>query len=140
MARMSSPPGGTERPLIVRVVYTLLGLTFLVVGLIGVGLPGLPGTPLLLIALWFFSMSNERLHRWMLTNRWFGTVLADYQAGLGIPRRFKAAAVASVIIAVTASIATGVTDWRLRVALVALAVAGIVFILTRPTRERVLSG
>ena len=128
-------PGGSERPRILRFVYTLLGVFFLSLGVVGLLLPGFPGTPFLLVAAWLFSMSNERLHRWMLSNRWFGQVLSDYHAGLGIPRRIKAAAIGSVVIVVATSVTLGVTDWRLRAAVVALAIGGIVFILTRPTRE-----
>jgi uncharacterized membrane protein YbaN (DUF454 family) len=125
--------------MVVRLVYVILGLFCLAIGAVGVGLPGLPGTPFLLVAVWLFSMSNERLHRWMLTNRWFGNVLADYSAGLGIPRRIKAVAVGSVILVVTGSVTYGVNDWWARAALVGLAIVGIVFILTRPTREDVLA-
>ena len=123
----------------VRLVYLILGLFCLAIGAVGVWLPGLPGTPFLLVAVWLFSMSNERLHRWMLTNRWFGDMLADYSAGLGIPRRIKVVSVASVIVVVTGSVTYGVSDWWARAALVGLAVAGIVFILTRPTREDVIA-
>ena len=139
---MSTPGPSPSEPrphVLLRLVYLVLGLVFLVVGLAGVLLPGLPGTPFLLVAVWLFSMSNERLHRWMLTNPWFGRLLSDYRDGLGIPRRFKALAVVSVLIAVTASVALGLTDWRFRVGVVAVAAAGIAFILTRPTREVVLA-
>jgi hypothetical protein len=125
--------------MVVRLVYVILGLVCLAIGVVGVGLPGLPGTPFLLVAVWLFSMSNERLHRWMLTNRWFGQMLADYSAGLGIPRRVKAVAVGSVILVVAGSVTYGVADWWARAVLVGLAIVGIVFILTRPTREVVLA-
>jgi len=92
-------------------MFMTIGFLILIGGVAGYVVPGLPGTPLLLVAAWLFSMSNERLYRWMTTNRWFGQTIADYRAGLGISRRVKS---------------------------IALALTGVAFILTRPTRESVL--
>lgn len=35
-------------------------------GILGVWLPGLPTTVFILIAMWAFSNSSKRLHRWMM--------------------------------------------------------------------------
>lgn len=105
----------------------------------GFFLPGLPGTPLLLVAAWLFSLSNERLYHWMMTNRWFGQTLADYRAGLGIPRRIKVVAVVMVMVVVTSSVTLALEGY-LAVAVGVLGVVGVTFILTRPTREAVAPG
>lgn len=47
-----------------RIVFALLGLLFTAVAIIGVWLPGLPTTPFVLLALWLFSRSSDRLHAW----------------------------------------------------------------------------
>ncbi len=107
-------------------------------GIAGFVIPGLPGTPLLLVAAWLFSMSNDRLYRWMVTNRWFGQLVADYRAGLGIPRRTKVIAVTMVVVVVSLSVGWGIDPLWLRIAVAALGAYGVSFILTRPTREAVL--
>lgn len=118
-----------------RAIYATLGTIVLVLGIAGYILPGLPGTPLLLVAAWLFSMSNERLYRWMTTNRWFGQTVADYREGLGIPRRVKAVAITSMSLVVPLSVAFGPGGWIFRSTIVGTAIVGVVFILTRPTRE-----
>ena len=51
---------------IVKIFYTLLGLIATALGIIGVWVPGLPTTVFILIALWAFSHSSQRLHSWLL--------------------------------------------------------------------------
>jgi len=118
-------------------MYATLGFVVLMLGVAGYVVPGLPGTPFLLVAAWLFSMSSEGLYRWMTTNRWFGETVADYRAGLGISRKTKVVALSSMAIVVPVSVAVGTPDWRLRVVVVTLAIVGAIFILTRPTRELV---
>jgi uncharacterized protein len=119
-------------------MYITLGFLSLLGGIAGYLVPGLPGTPLLLVAAWLFSMSSERLYTWMTNNRWFGQAISDYRAGLGISRRTKFVAVGSMMAVVPLSVGFGTTSWLLRLAIVALALIGAGFVLTRPTRELVL--
>lgn len=118
-----------------RVFYGLIGFVFLGVGIAGFVLPGLPGTIFLLIAVYFFSLSNERMYRWMLTNDLFGQELQDYRAGLGIARRVKIIAVTSIVLSVGLSAILVLSDPWARTGLVAFGLVGIVYILKQPTRE-----
>ena len=126
-----------ENPLL-RGLLVIGGLMMTGLGIAGFVVPGLPGTPLLLVAAWLFSMSNDRLYRWMVTNRWFGQAIADYRAGLGIRRRIKITAVTMVIVVVSLSVGWGLDSPWLRIGVAALGAYGVYFILTRPTRETVL--
>jgi uncharacterized membrane protein YbaN (DUF454 family) len=124
-----------SRSRVMRVVFGALGFVFLGLGIAGWFVPGLPGTVNLLIALWLFSQSSERMHRWMLTNRWFGRALVDYKSGLGIPRRIKVIAVSCIVLAVGFSAGFVIDITWLRVLIVAIGVYGVWFVVSRPTRE-----
>ena len=118
-----------------RAVFALLGFMFLGLGIAGNFVPGLPGTVNLLIALYFFSQSSERMYRWMLTNRWFGQALRDYKGGLGIPRRVKLIAVVSIVAAVALSTGCFIRPVWLRLIVALLGAYGVWFVMTRPTQE-----
>ncbi len=63
----------------------------LCVGLAGLGviLPLLPTTPLLIVAAACFARTDPRFHRWLLTNRVFGPLIRDWQQHRCIPLRAK---------------------------------------------------
>jgi uncharacterized membrane protein YbaN (DUF454 family) len=121
---------------IVRAGLIGLGLIGVGLGFAGFVIPGLPGMPFLLMAAWAFSRSNDRLYHWMMTNRYFGQMLADYRAGLGMPRRIKIIAVTMVVVVVSYS-AGFALEGPLRYVIAVLGIYGVWFILTRPTRELV---
>ncbi|MBT8213484.1 MAG: YbaN family protein [Acidimicrobiia bacterium] len=131
----SLPEVNVSRSVVVRVLYATLGFAFLGLGIAGTFIPGIPGFLNLLVALWLFSMSSERMHTWMLENKYFGQSLRDYKAGLGIPRRIKVIAVTSITVAVTLSVTFAITNIYARIGLIALGLYGIWFVLSRPTRE-----
>lgn len=78
---------------LVRVVGKVVGTFFVGLAIIGVFLPLLPTTPFLLLALACYAKSSKKLHRWLLTNKWFGTYLTNYKEGKGIPLWVKILAI-----------------------------------------------
>ncbi len=70
-------------------LYTALGLLCVGLAVLGVVVPGLPTTPLLLVAAWLFAKSSPRLHQWLLKNKVFGPIIRNWQETRSIPRTAK---------------------------------------------------
>lgn len=115
-------------------VYFLLGWSFFGVGLVGVVVPGLPTTPFMLLALWAFSRSSERFHRWLYGHRVFGPPLQQWHTDRVIPGRVKVFAIAMMVASLAwLALFTEVRPW---VTLITAAVmlSGALFILSKPSR------
>ena len=82
--------------LLARVMYLVLGLTSVGLAALGAVLPGLPTTVFLLVALWAFSRSSDRLHGWVTRMPLFREALVHverYHAERTISRGVKLVAV-----------------------------------------------
>tara|TARA_B110000116_G_C16762951_1_gene549375 strand:- start:110 stop:577 length:468 start_codon:yes stop_codon:yes gene_type:complete len=86
-----------------------LGFVFIVCAIIGIWIPGWPTVSWAVPAAYLFSLSNENLFRWTLTNRWFGSALFDYYStGKTLPRHVKTWII--VFITIMSAVSIWVTD------------------------------
>jgi uncharacterized membrane protein YbaN (DUF454 family) len=63
-------------------------------GILGVFLPLLPATPFLLLASACYVRGSERLHRWLMDNRYLGTYIKNFREKRGMPLSAKVVTVA----------------------------------------------
>jgi uncharacterized membrane protein YbaN (DUF454 family) len=124
-----------SRSRVLRMIYTILGLVFLALGFIGVGVLGIPTFDFIMLAAFFFAMGNERLHQWIITHRLFGPMIRDYRAGKGFTRRMKLIGVAAVTASFAFTIGLSVRNLYAGAGLVALAAGICWYILSRPTKR-----
>jgi len=124
-----------SRSRVLRVVYTALGLLFLVLGFVGVGVLGIPTFDFILLAAFFFAMGNERLHQWIISHRLFGPMISDYRGGLGFTRRMKITGVVAVVASFALTIGLAIRNPYLGVGMAALAVSICWYIVSRPTKR-----
>ena len=69
-----------------RIFYIILGAIAVLLGAIGIFVPGLPTTPLVLLASWCFYRSSPRLQNWLL-NSFLGKYIREYKDKGGITMR-----------------------------------------------------
>ena len=93
------PPtvGPLARPRWQRACLLVGGFVCLGLAVLGIPLPILPTTPLVLLAAFLFSLGSARTHRWLLRHRMFGPIVRQWQRDRCIPRRAKWNAVTLVI-------------------------------------------
>ena len=72
-----------------RIIFISLGWLCVGLGFVGVFVPGIPTTIFLIIALWAFTKSSEKLRHWLLNHKRFGPILNNWQEHKVVPRRAK---------------------------------------------------
>jgi len=82
-----------------RVGWLTLGWLAVVLGGIGVVVPGLPTTGFFVLAAACFAKSSPRFERWVLGLPKIGPLVRDHRAGLGMPRRAKVVAIGMMLTA-----------------------------------------
>ena len=93
-----------------RMLYRFLGLLFLALAILGVVLPGLPTTPFLILAAWFFARSSEKWHQRLLQSELFGPLLRNWEERRCISWRTKIVALVSMLGAGGASVTLVMQD------------------------------
>ncbi len=118
-----------------RGVFIALGFVWVGIAFAGVAIPGIPTTGPILLAAFFFSKSSERFDSWLVTNKYFGSIVRDWRAGAGFTVVAKTVAVTAIVISF------GITTWFfltnpwVRAGMWSLAMALAVFIVSRPTKS-----
>jgi len=72
-----------------RILLLSAGTIFVLLGVIGILVPGLPTTPFLLLAAACYARSSSRFYRWLLGNRFFGPSIRQWRETRSIPRKSK---------------------------------------------------
>jgi uncharacterized protein len=138
MARTVDQPATSRKPRsrVLRAIYFVLGLICLGLVYPSTVLPLVPTFDFVILAAFFFSMSSDRLHSWMLNHKVFGRIIRGYRDG-GLTVRMKW--VASVAIALSLGFSALVLTDHLAIRLVLLAVGvyAIWFVSSRRTRRDV---
>jgi uncharacterized membrane protein YbaN (DUF454 family) len=118
---------------LIRAVYLACGFVSLTAGLVGIAVPLLPTTPLLLLAAYFFSRSSARLHNWLLQHRQFGPPIRQWRQYRVIPLRAKWLAFSMIGLALLRLVVLGDFAAMIKVAIAAVGIVAILFISSCPS-------
>ena len=121
-----------------RIFWFTCGFISMVIGIIGIPVPGLPTTPLMILAAACFAKSSQRFYDWIINNKLFGHHVKNYREGNGIPKKSKPIILTTlwgfVLFAVLIAIPDSAPPISRHATLI-LAVIGTIFILRIPSME-----
>lgn len=115
-----------------RYLLMALGWLCILVGLIGVVIPGLPTTVFLLIAAWAFSKSSDRFQRWLVEHPRLGPPIKAWRERGAIPLRAKVLAVLTMSASFAIIIFYGGGGWVFPTVVGAIMAGAAAFVLSRP--------
>lgn len=114
-------------------ILTILGLLALGLGILGIFLPVLPTTPLLLLAAALFLRSNRGLYDWLLNHPRLGPYIRNFMEYKAIPLKIKVLSVTLVWITLLNCAVFVADHWAFRLFFIVLATAITVHILSYKT-------
>ena len=117
-------------------ILTVLGLISLGLGILGIFLPILPTTPLLLLAAALFLRSNRKLYDWLLNHPKLGPYIRNFMEYKAIPLKIKVIAVSMVWLTLLNCAIFVAEHWLFRLFFIALAAAITIHILSYKTLEK----
>jgi len=70
-------------------LFNAFGMFCLVFGIINIAIPGLPTTPLLILASMMFAAANPKMNAWLLRSKFLGPYLDNYYNKRGMAMAYK---------------------------------------------------
>lgn len=118
-------------------LYIVIGIISVILGIIGIFVPGLPTTPFLLLSSWLFYKSSTRLHNALQNSPWLGKYIRHFEEKRGVPLSSKLFSIACMWTMVLISAFCFIENLHVRILLLVLGVIGtcsIIFIV--PTMKK----
>lgn len=116
-----------------RLLFLILGWSFVALGFIGAFLPVLPTTPFLIVAAGCFARSSPRFESWLLEHPRFGPVLRQWRERGAIPVRAKYMALAGSGFGFVLFLLSSNPGPLLIVAVAAVMIIGVAYVFSRPS-------
>jgi len=89
--------------MMLKLLLVLAGTVALILGLIGILVPGLPTTPFLLLATFLYARSSERLYRLLTRNKYLGPRIENFQKTGKLTLRTKVCSISTMWVMILAS-------------------------------------
>lgn len=122
-----------HRPLLI-----VLGFVFVILGFIGAFLPVLPTTPFLILAAYLFSKSSPRLHQWILSLKYFGPMVREWEEYGVIKLKAKIWCTLIIVGVLGATIIfANIPRWVV-VTQIVIMISVTSFVWTRPSQKRLM--
>ena len=119
-----------------RWLLTILGMISLGLAILGIFLPVLPTTPLLLLAAALFLRGNRGLYDWLLNHPRLGPYITNFMVHRSIPLKIKVISVSMVWITLLNCAIFVADHWLFRLFFILLATAITIHILSYKTLKK----
>jgi uncharacterized membrane protein YbaN (DUF454 family) len=100
------------------------GTLFLLIGVTGIFVPGLPTTPFLLLTAGLYIRSSDRLYQKLLRNPWLGSYIADWQSSHRLSLKTKVASIGLMWLMIGISVGFAIESQLLRVIIILTGMTG----------------
>jgi uncharacterized protein len=122
---------------LLKYIYLVIGSLSAALGIIGIFLPLLPTTPLVLLAAFCFFRSSNRAYQWLLNNKLLGPYIRNYYEKKGIPLKTKVFVLSLLWVSISYSAFIVLDKIYLQIMLLSIATFVTIHILKQKTLKSV---
>lgn len=128
-----------ENNIIIKALYFAAGLFFVLLGLFGIVIPGLPTTIFMILAAACFFRSSTKMYDWVINHPLFGESVLRFRSGEGIPIKAKYTSIIMMWFFISTSIFFFLHSHALwiKAIITVSGFIGTIFILRQPTFKKV---
>ncbi|UYM18719.1 YbaN family protein [Endozoicomonas euniceicola] len=105
-----------------KVLLVIGGCLSLGLGILGIVVPLLPTTPLVLLSAWCFARSCDRLYNWLISHPRFGQVILNWQNHRGMQAKHKKKALLLTVASLVFSIALAPMNLKILLVVIGICV------------------
>lgn len=116
-----------------RTSYLIFGSLSLALGIVGIFLPLIPTTPLVLLAAYFYSRSSKVLHQKLLEHKLFGPMVKKWEKEGAIPLKIKWLSSIMMVVMISYPVFMKSLPMWVDIGMIGVVLFGLGFIWTRPT-------
>ena len=119
-----------------KYLLAFFGTVSLALGIMGVFLPVLPTTPLLLLAAALYMRSSQRLYGWLMSHKHLGAYIKNFREHKALPLRVKIVSVSMVWATLLYCAIFVAREWWMSVMFIAIATGVTIHILSYKTLKK----
>lgn len=109
-----------------RYIYLVCGIITLILAFLGIVVPGLPTTPLLLLTTWLFTHSSPRMLNFIMRNKHLAKYINGYREKKGMSVKQKVFAICFMWGMVSLSVFLRVDNVVVKYIMISLAIVGTI--------------
>jgi uncharacterized membrane protein YbaN (DUF454 family) len=109
-----------------KIILIVLGTLSLIIGMIGIFVPGLPTTAFLLLTAALYMRSSDKLYQKLLANKILGPYITDFQVNKGMTRRTKLQAIGTMWFMIAVSSFFLIEPLNIKLIVISLGIIGTI--------------
>lgn len=110
----------------IKFIFIFLGTLSLVLGILGIFIPGLPTTPLLLLSSYLYFKSSTKLYNWLLSNKYLGKYIKNYRKQKGMTLKQKIYAMSLMWIMILLSVFIFISEFWGKIIVICAGLTGTI--------------
>lgn len=118
-----------------KFILIVIGSIAIALGVLGMFLPMLPTTPLLLLAAACYMRASDRLYLWLIGNKYLGSYIKNYQENKGMVKKDKLITIGTLWVGIGISVFIVPLGW-IKILLLVIALLVSRYILSLKTLDR----